>query len=80
MSINSAAGGTHTDEGVIPHLAVITPSGMIHAPVKLERAEFGKGYRLELSAMYGGGDRLPKPLKRDGRLVFALPAGGEVLG
>ncbi|MGQ4661302.1 hypothetical protein [Lysobacter sp. F6437] len=71
---------TYTDEGTIPHLAVVTEHGTIHAPVKLERYEHGKGYRLELSPMYGGGDRLPKPMRRDGRLVFALPAGGEVLG
>lgn len=80
MSINSAIGSTITDEGVIPHLPVVTPAGMIYAPVKLERAEHGKGYRLKLSEMYGGGDRLPKPMKRDGRLVFALPGGAEVLG
>lgn len=80
MSSNSAIGSTITDEGVIPHLPVVTPDGTIHAPVKLERYEHGKGYRLELSPMYGGGDRLPRPMRRDGRLVFALPGGAEVLG
>lgn len=73
-------GGTLTEVGPIPHLLVVTPAGVIHAPVKLERYEHGKGWRLHLSDMYGGGDRLPRPLKRDGRLVFALPGNGEVLG
>lgn len=70
---------TYTDDGAIPHLLVATPGGDILAPVKLERREFGQGYRLEFGSN-SSHDRLPKPLKRDGRLVFALPGGFEVEG
>lgn len=77
MSNKTTRGGTYTSEGAIPNLLVPFDGGVIHAPVKLDRKEHGQGYRLIL-----GNDtfKLPKPMKRDGRLVFALPGGAEVLG
>lgn len=72
---------TFTKEGAIPHLRVETPHGAILAPVKLETEPDGKGGRKIIVGHEGSADkRLPTPVRRDGRLVFALPGGGEVLG
>lgn len=58
---------TLTTEGVIPHLLVpmaAHPAGRFFAPVRV--------------AVEQGSD-IHAPVRRDGRLVFALPGGGEVL-
>ena len=55
--------GTNTREGFIDHLN--TKDG-IRLPVKLDFSS------EKIEELYF-------PLKRDGRLVFALPCGGEIL-
>ena len=62
---------TYTTEGFIPHLLVQHRGGVFDAPVKLELS--GTGHVLT--------DRhaTPTPMRRDGRLVFALPGCAEVL-
>lgn len=60
-----------TREGAIPHLPVVTDAGMILAPVKLV---LDSPIYLKANAIK------PDPMRRNGRLVFALPGGGEVLG
>lgn len=66
-----------TREGAIPHLPVVTDAGMILAPVKLQPNDAGK-VRMSKNGTDMG--RYPAPMRRNGRLVFALPGGGEVLG
>ena len=66
---------TITAEGTIPHLRIQTAAGEILAPVKLQPNKNGR-----LLAYGPDGNRvLPRPMRRDGRLVYALPGGGEVL-
>lgn len=65
--------GTETTEGYIPHREVFADCGLIHAPVKLVRECEG---RIAMHYQFGG-LKFPIPLRRDGRLVFALPCGGE---
>lgn len=63
---------THTTEGVIPHLIVDAAGKRILAPVKLDfdrEPRWMPKYQTTLRA----------PLRRDGKLVFALPGGGEVV-
>ncbi len=68
---------TLTNEGYIPHLQVVTSSGVILAPVKLEKDRNGKilCYTAKSRAYVA-----PAPMRKGGRLVFALPGGAEVLG
>ena len=68
---------TLTDEGYIPHLEVVTAVGVILAPVKLQPDADGK---IRIKTEGSEVTRRPAPMRRDGRLVFALPGGGEVLG
>lgn len=68
---------TLTREGAIPHLLVDTPFGTILAPVKLQAEPDG---RIRTSNVGSELSRRPAPMRRDGRLVFALPGGLEVLG
>lgn len=68
---------TLTDEGYIPHLQVVTAVGVILAPVKLQPDADGK---IRIKTEGSEVTRRPAPMRRDGRLVFALPGGGEVLG
>lgn len=56
---------TDTREGRIPHLPVWAGAQMYLAPVMIEDAGL-------MSAR-------PKPLRRDGALVYALPGGVEVV-
>lgn len=69
-------GGTQTTLGWIPHLAMRTGRGQdFHAPVKLVQA----GEPLVQQVM---GNRLTywfAPLTVDGRLVYALPGGRELI-
>lgn len=58
-------GSTRTSEGYIPHRR--HPMGFF-MPVKLD---------LDMRNRHHG---LCPPLRRDGRLVYALPGGGEFLG
>lgn len=67
---------TETNEGMIRHLRLKTDAGVIDAPVKLAVGEGGK----ILATTCTGNRLLPTPLRRNGRLVYALPGGGEVLG
>ena len=77
--MSATYGGTFTREGVIPHLKVKTEYGTILAPVKviLRADRYG---RQKVDIDYTGPDdyRQPMPLRRNGRLVYALPGGGEV--
>lgn len=66
---------TFTADGVIPHLKVVTESGVLLAPVKMVPKSRGT---LAMQRRHGN-DSLPVPMKRDGKLVFALPGGVEVL-
>lgn len=66
-----------TREGAIPHLLVVTDAGTLLAPVKLQPNDAGK---VRMSKNGNGLARYPAPMRRNGRLVFALPGGGEVLG
>ena len=66
---------TQTSEGLISHLQLVTECGVIRCPVKLQPNADGK---------IGGHDSNrnevdPAPMRRGGRLVYALPGGGEVL-
>ena len=66
---------TQTSEGLISHLQLVTECGVIRCPVKLQVGADGKigwfdGSRNPVS---------PAPMRRDGRLVYALPGGGEVV-
>lgn len=63
---------THTTEGVIPHLIVETKGSRILAPVKID-------YAADPRWMAKYQTTLRPPMRRDGKLVFALPGGGEVL-
>ena len=65
--------GTETSEGYIPHREVFADCGMILAPVKLLKVCEGRIATHHTD----GGYLLPVPLRRDGRLVFALPGGAE---
>ena len=67
---------TQTSEGYIPHLRVKTPGGLVMAPVKLQPNGRGKIVQYNRE----GAPVCPPPMRRDGRLVFALPGGAEVLG
>lgn len=73
--------GTYTKEGIIPHLKIVTEYGTILAPVKVVCRTDRYG-RQKVDIDYTGPDdyRQPMPLRRNGRLVFALPGGGEVEG
>lgn len=68
---------TFTSEGHIPHL--ILGGGEIVAPVKLVTQGKGGNYGIawELRYVLGVRTRAPIPLRRNGRLVYALPGGGE---
>lgn len=67
---------TLTNEGYIPHLQVVTPVGVLLAPVKLQPEPDGTIKTSDRSRNYVP----PVAMRRDGRLVFALPGGLEVLG
>lgn len=71
---------TMTSEGYVPHLKVVTGDGVILAPVKLRTVRVAKGVRVYLDYSKESDRRHPEPMRRNGRLVFALPGGGEVLG
>jgi len=57
-------GGTETTVGFIPHATVVYGDAVIQAPVKLDVPKRG-GLRA--------------PLRRDGKLVYALPGGEELV-
>lgn len=67
---------TMTREGPVRHLRVVTEIGVIHAPVKLQPDHDG---RIRVGSYGSEEARFPSPMRRNGRLVFALPGGGEVL-
>lgn len=71
---------TMTSEGYIPHLKVVTDEGVILAPVKLRTVRVTKGVRVYLDYSKESDRRHPEPVRRDGKFVFALPGGLEVLG
>jgi hypothetical protein len=57
--------GTHTRDGLIPHLELLWDGGVLHAPVKVNPPRRG--------------EQLPRPqIDRAGKVLFALPAGGEI--
>jgi hypothetical protein len=57
--------GTHTRDGLIPHLEVMWDGGVLHAPVKVNPPMRG--------------EKLPRPqIDRSGKVLFALPGGGEM--
>lgn len=65
--------GTETSEGYIAHREVFADCGLILAPVKLLKQGEGR-----IATTYtDGGYLFPIPMRKDGRLVFALPGGGE---
>lgn len=65
-------GGTITTEGIVPHLLVKHADLRILAPVKLDFDTPGSWIVKQQGTFH-------PPLRRDGRLAFALPGGGEVL-
>jgi hypothetical protein len=67
---------TLTNEGYIPHMLVVTDAGTLRAPVKLQTEADGKIKTADINRNY----LPPVAMRREGRLVFALPGGGEVLG
>lgn len=67
---------TLTNEGYIPHMLVVTEAGTLFAPVKLQPEPDGKIKTTDRSRNYVP----PVAMRRNGRLVFALPGGLEVLG
>lgn len=66
---------TQTSEGLISHLQLVTECGVIRCPVKLQVGSDGKigGHGSSRDAVD------PAPMRRAGRLVYALPGGGEVM-
>jgi hypothetical protein len=61
----NASAGTHTRDGLIPHLEVMWDGGVLHAPVKVNPPMRG--------------EKLPRPqIDRSGKVLFALPGGGEM--
>ena len=66
---------TQTSEGLISHLQLVTECGVIRCPVKLQVGADGKicGNDSSRNAVD------PAPMRRGGRLVYALPGGGEVI-
>ena len=68
--------GTETSEGYIAHREVFADCGLVHAPVKLLKEGEGR-----IATVWRDGcHKFPIPLRRDGRMVFALPGGGEMVG
>lgn len=65
-------GGTITKEGIVPHLLVKHGSLSFLAPVKLDFSQQPAWIVKQQGTFHA-------PLRRDGRLAFALPGGGEVL-
>lgn len=63
---------TITSEGPVPHLLVKHADLRILAPVKLDFSKPGTWIVKQQGTFH-------PPLRRDGRLAFALPGGGEVL-
>ena len=69
---------TETIEGRIPHLRLSTDMGVIHAPVKLVvETDIDGGRSLTHYRRMSDDKPLPVPLRRDGKLVYAIPGGGE---
>ena len=65
---------TQTSEGLISHLQLVTECGVIRCPVKLQPSADGK-----IGGFDGSRNPVaPAPMRRAGRLVYALPGGGEV--
>ena len=66
---------TQTSEGLISHLQLVTECGVIRCPVKLQVGSDGKvrGHDRSRNAVD------PAPMRRGGRLVYALPGGLEVV-
>ena len=76
MRNKTTRGATATSEGWIAHREGFADCGLILAPVKLAM----NGSTLDRSvALYGTSWAVPVPLRRDGRLVFALPGGAELV-
>lgn len=70
---------TFTSEGVIPHMQVVIGEAVILAPVKLETEPTNNGGHKLASSRRGNQNRHdPRPLRRNGKLVYALPGGLEV--
>ena len=68
--------GTVTADGYVLHAEVATGAGILRAPVKLARAkDAGTRAQRKDGLQTRGFD--PIPLRQDGRLVYALPGGGE---
>ena len=61
---------TFTTEGEIPYLQMQHSSGVFLAPVKIA---FKPGQTWDSGKQYV----LQEPVRRGGKLVFALPGGGE---
>lgn len=68
--------GTETSEGYISHKAVRSAAGVFYAPVKLQPTRPG---HLALRRTLDRDVYRPVPLRRDGRLVYALPNHQELL-
>lgn len=61
----NTSAGTHTRDGLIPHLELLWDGGTLHAPVKVNPPRRG--------------EELPRPqIDRFGKVLFALPGGGEI--
>lgn len=66
---------TETKGGWINHLSVSSEAGDFFAPVKLELNDSGKVSLFKAShTAY-----LPRPMRLDGRLVYALPGCRELV-
>lgn len=72
---HTTIGATATSEGWLAHVEVFADCGLILAPVKLAT----RAARLRTEALDGSSWGMPVPLRRDGRLVYALPGGGEFI-
>lgn len=69
---------TLTTTGWVPNLQWMLADCVVSAPVKLEVETTSIGRRI-VRLLDGSADqRLPTALRRDGRLVYALPGGLEV--
>lgn len=62
---------TETNEGPINHLRVCGEFGVIHAPVCVTVPDHSMRGLSEPQ-------RLPKPIRDAGKLLFALPGGGRM--
>lgn len=72
----SCGGGTETTEGFIPHHK---NSDGIYMPVKIRTVVSSRPHHKGRCVAVLGDNRYPVPERRDGKLVYVLPGGGNYI-